>query len=200
MDQDRLLRRALRLEQATIAWNGGEAVLTIALGLAAGSLALVGFGTDSLIEIFASVVVVWHLRGVDLPIRERRALRLIAAAFYGFGVVLFLAAARDLASGRQAAESIPGIVYLAVTAVVMLWLAMAKGRTARAMGSSTLASEARMTYLDAGLSAATMLGLLLNAAFRWWWADPTAALVVAVVAIVEGREAWAEAGETAPIP
>lgn len=195
MDRDRLLTRALRLEWGTIAWNGGEAVLTITLGVLAASLALVGFGTDSLIEIFASLVVVWHLKGVERPDRERRALRLIALAFVAFGIVLAVAALRDLVTGRQAGKSIPGIIYLAITALVMLGLAVAKSRTARQMGSSTLASEARMTYLDAALSAGTMLGLLLNAVLEWWWADPGAALVVALVALNEGREAWEEAGE-----
>lgn len=194
-DSTTLLRRALRLEYGTIAWNAGEAVLTIGLGIAAGSLALIGFGTDSLIEIFASLVVVWHLRGEAHPDRERRALRLVAVAFAALAVVLGVAGIRDVVTGRQAGESPIGIVYLAVTAVVMLGLAIAKRRTARQMGSTTLRSEADMTLLDAGLSAGTMLGLLLNATLGWWWADPAAALIVAVAAANEAREAWEEASE-----
>ncbi len=183
--------RALRLEYATIAWNGGEAVLTIGLGIAASSLALIGFGVDSLIEIFASSVVVWHVRPgheVDRPERTRRALRLVAVAFAVLAVVLMLAAMRDLLTGRRAGESPIGIAYLAVTAVVMFWLAVAKARTARALGSSPLRSEATMTFLDGILATATLTGLALNAVLGWWWADPAAAVVVAIAAANEARE------------
>ncbi len=138
-----LQRRALRLEYATIAWNLGEAVLTIALGVLAGSLALIGFGADPIIEVFASAVV----------------------------------------------------AYLAVTAVVMFTLAAAKHRLARALGSSPLRSVAAMPFLDGILSSATLLGLALNAVLGWWWADPLAALVVAVAAVDEARENLEEARE-----
>lgn len=194
----RLQRRALRLEYATIAWNLGEAVLTIALGVLAGSLALVGFGADSIIEVFASAVVVWHVlpgHETDHPDRTRLALRLVAGAFLVLAAVLAAAAAHDLATGRRAGESPIGIAYLAVTAVVMFSLAAAKHRTARALDSSPLGSEAAMTFLDGILSSATLAGLALNAVLGWWWADPTAALVVAVAAANEAREALAEARE-----
>jgi divalent metal cation (Fe/Co/Zn/Cd) transporter len=194
----RLQRRALRLEYATIAWNLGEAVLTIALGIAAGSLALIGFGTDSVIEVFASSVVVWHVlpgHETDHPERTRLALRLVAAAFALLALVLAGAAIRDLATGRRAGESPFGIAYLAVTAVVMFSLAGAKHRVARALGSSPLRSEAAMTFLDGILSSATLAGLALNAALGWWWADPAAALVVAVAAAGEARENLREADE-----
>jgi divalent metal cation (Fe/Co/Zn/Cd) transporter len=191
-------RRALRLEYATIAWNIVEAALTIGLGVAAGSLALIGFGTDSLIELFASVVVVWHLSpgrtapGAD---RTRLALRLVAAAFAALAAVLLVAGIRDLVAARHAGESPWGIAYLAVTAVVMFALAAAKRRAARELGSAPLASEAAMTFLDGLLAVGTMIGLALNLAFGWWWADPAAALLVAVAAANEALENWAEAGE-----
>jgi len=194
----RLQRRALRLEYATIAWNLGEAVLTVALGILAGSLALIGFGTDSVIEVFASAVVVWHVlpgHETDHPERTRLALRLVAAAFALVALVLAGAAIRDLATGRRAGESPFGIAYLAVTAVVMFSLAAAKHRVARALGSSPLRSEAAMTFLDGILSSATLAGLALNAVLGWWWADPAAALVVAVAAAGEARENLREAGE-----
>jgi len=194
----RLQRRALRLEYATIAWNLGEAVLTVALGILAGSLALIGFGTDSVIEVFASAVVVWHVlpgHETDHPERTRLALRLVAAAFALVALVLAGAAIRDLATGRRAGESPFGIAYLAVTAVVMFSLAAAKHRVARALGSSPLRSEAAMTFLDGILSSATLTGLALNAVLGWWWADPAAALVVAVAAAGEARENLREAGE-----
>ncbi len=193
-----LQRRALRLEYATIAWNLGEAVFTIALGVLAGSLALIGFGADSIIEVFASAVVVWHVlpgHETDHPGRTRLALRLVAAAFLLLSVVLAAAAVRDLVTGRRAGESPLGIAYLAVTAVVMFTLAAAKHRLARALGSSPLRSEAAMTFLDGILSSATLLGLALNAVLGWWWADPLAALVVAVAAMDEARENLEEARE-----
>lgn len=187
----RLQRRALRLEYATIAWNLGEAVLTIGLGVAAESLALIGFGTDSIIEVFASSVVVWHIRPghvVDRPERTRLALRLVGAAFCVLALVLAVVALRDLATGRRAGESPIGIAYLAVTAAVMFALAAAKRRTADGLGSAPLRSEASMTFLDGILSTLTLTGLALNGVLGWWWADPTAALLVAIAAANEGRE------------
>jgi divalent metal cation (Fe/Co/Zn/Cd) transporter len=196
--RSRLQRRALRLEYATIAWNVGEAVLTISLGAVAASLALIGFGTVSIVEVFASGVVVWHLlpgHEVDRPDRTRLALRLTAAAFLVLGIALAIGAIHDLTSGRRAGESPWGIAYLAVTAVVMFGLAYVKRRTAEGLGSAPLRSEATMTFLDGILSTATLTGLALNAYLGWWWADPAAALLVAVAALNEARENWSEAGE-----
>lgn len=197
-DRRRLLRRALRLEYATIGWNVGEAVLTIALGAMAGSLALIGFGSVSIIEVFASSVVVWHLlpdHPVDRPERTVRALRLVAIAFAALAAALAVASVRDLATARRPDESPWGIAYLAVTALVMFGLAFAKHRLARRIASAPLRSEATMTFLDGILSTATMAGLALNAALGWWWADPSAALLVAVAAANEARENWEEASE-----
>jgi divalent metal cation (Fe/Co/Zn/Cd) transporter len=199
-DRASLQRRALRLEYATIAWNVGEAALTVALGLAAGSLALIGFGTVSVVEIFASVVVVWHLlpgHEEDHTGRTRLALRLTAIAFLALGAVLAVAAIHDLTSGRRAGESPWGIAYLAITAFVMLGLAMLKRRLAARLDSAPLRSEATMTLLDAFLSTATLSGLALNAYVGWWWADPAAALLVAVAAVNEARENWTEANDLA---
>lgn len=195
-----LRRRALRLEYATIAWNLGEAVLTIGLGLAAGSLALVAFGTDSIIEVFASGVVVWHERPdrPGDPSRSARALRLVAVAFFALAVVLGAVAVRDLVIGRRPGESIPGIVYLALTALVMFGLAIAKLGVARRLGSAPLRSEAMLTYLDGILSVLTLTGLALNAAFGLWWADPAAALIVALVAASEGAQTLRDSAEIAP--
>ncbi len=194
----RLQRRALVLEYATIAWNLGEAVLTIGLGVAAGSLALIGFGADSIIEVFASSVVVWHLRPgheTDHPGRTRRALRLVALAFALLAAVLAVVAIRDLVTGRRAGESLFGIAYLAVTAVVMFSLAISKRRLAGRLDSAPLRSEAAMTFLDGILSTATLTGLALNAVAGWWWADPAAALLVAIAAANEARENALEAAE-----
>jgi divalent metal cation (Fe/Co/Zn/Cd) transporter len=192
----RLTRRALLLEYATIAWNVGEAVFTITLGSIAGSLALIGFGTVSIVEVFASAVVVWHVRsGDDGDHRSRTglALRLIAGAFALLAVALIAAAVGDLTSGRIPGESPWGIAYLAITAVVMFGLAILKRRTATGLGSEPLHSEATVTFLDGVLSTTTLAGLALNAYVGWWWADPTAALLVGIAALNEARETWNEA-------
>ena len=148
----------------------------------------------------ASLVVVWHLApgyNVDNPHRTATALRLVAAAFLSLAVVLAVFAARDLLIQREPGESIWGIAYLAVTVLVMLGLAVAKRRVGLRLGSAPLISEARMTFLDSILAAATLTGLAANAAFGWWWADPAAALIVAVAALSEARENWEEAAEYA---
>lgn len=192
----RLQRRALRLEYATILWNVGEAVFTVTLGIAAGSLALIAFGTDSVIEVFASSVVIWHVRpehATDRPDRTRRALRLVAIAFAGLTVVLAIASIRELVSGHRAGESVIGIVYLALTAVVMFSLAVVKHRTAARLDSAPLRSEASLTFLDGILSTLTLTGLALNALFGWARADPAAALFVPAAAANEARENLKEA-------
>ncbi len=194
----RYQRRALLLEYGTIGWNVGEAVLTISLGAIASSLALIGFGTVSVIEVFASAVVVWHLRpshNEAASERTARAHRLVAIAFAALTVAVSAAAIRDLVAGRRPDESPWGIAYLAVTALVMFGLAIAKRRVADRLDSSPLRSEAAMTFLDGALSTATMLGLLLNAVAGWWWADPSAALIVGLAAAREAWENWEEASE-----
>jgi divalent metal cation (Fe/Co/Zn/Cd) transporter len=195
-DKEQLNRTALRLEYGTIGWNVGEAVLTISLGAVASSLALIGFGTVSIIEVFASLVVVWHLKPGherSSPERTARAHRLVAVAFAAFTVALTIAGVRDLATGRRPDESPWGIAYLAITALVMFGLAVANRRIAARLDSSPLRAEATMTFLDGVLSTATMLGLLLNAVAGWWWADPAAALLVGLAAANEARENWEEA-------
>lgn len=193
-----LERRAVALEYGTIAWNVGEAFLTIGMGTVAGSLALIAFGTSSTIEVFASAVVVWHLKpgeGADHPGRTVRALRLVSIAFGVLAVALAAAAVRDLASGRRAGASWWGVAYLAATALVMFGLASAKRRVGRALDSKPLTAEATMTFLDGVLSTSTLVGLAANAALAVWWADPAAALVVAAFSLNEARENWQEARE-----
>lgn len=194
----RLQSRALKLEYATIAWNVSEAVVTIALGSIAGSVALIGFGTVSVVEVFASSVVVWHLHrtsGGEHTESTGKALRLIAVAFMVLSLAILVVAVNDLASGRHAEGSPFGIAYLAVTAFVMFGLAVAKRRTAAELGSKPLASEATVTFLDGVLSLSTLLGLSLNAFLGLWWADPVAGMVVAVFAANEARETLGEARE-----
>ena len=200
---DGLNRRALLLEYATIFWNIGEAVFTITLGSIAGSLALISFGTVSVVEVFASSVVVWHVRtgsNDDHYQRTGLALRLIAGAFALLSTALIVAAIGDLTSGRRPGESPWGIAYLAITAVVMFGLATLKRRTANLLGSEPLHSEATVTFLDGVLSTTTLTGLALNAYAGWWWADPIAALLVGVAALNEARETWDEANHHSQTP
>jgi divalent metal cation (Fe/Co/Zn/Cd) transporter len=193
--RDRLVRRGLWLAGLTIAWNVVEAVVAVGAGLAAGSLALVAFGFDSVIEVLSACVVVWQfrgeLRGGFDEARERRALRLIAVTFFVLAAYVAVEAGRDLfVVDDEAAGSAVGIVLAALSLGVMPALAWAKRRTATELGSPTLRADARETFLCAWLSAALLAGLALNAAFGWWWADPVAALAIAAFAVKEGREAW----------
>ncbi len=194
-DRAGLRRIALRLEYSTIVWNVGEAGLTIALGIAAGSLALIGFGSDSIIEVFASGVVVWHLRPgheQDHPGRTSRALWLVGVAFAVLAAALAVAGTRDLVTGRRPDESIWGAIYLVSVAIVMFGLGVAKRRIAQRLDSAPLRAEATMTVLDGVLALGTAIGLGLNIAVGWWWADPIAALLVALVAVNEARENFEE--------
>lgn len=197
-DRSRLQRIGLRLEYATIAWNVGEAGLTIGLGIAAGSLALIGFGADSIIEVFASSVVVWHLHPGherDSPHRTSVALRLVGWAFSALAVALSIAAVRDLVTARRPEESVWGALYLLTAAVVMFLLGFVKHRLARRLDSAPLRSEATLTTLDGLLAGGTAAGLGLNILFGWWWADPLTALLVAVICVSEARENFVEARE-----
>ncbi len=179
-------RRARRLEIATIAWNVGEVFVTVGLGVASGSLALIAFGLDSVAEIFASSVVLWHLRNRRTPERTRRALWLVALAFFILAAVLIVAGVRNLWIGHRPDDSPFGIAYLTITACVMYGLAVAKLRTSRLIDDHPLVHEARVTFLDGSLALGVLLALVTNAAFGWWWADSLAAIVVGVIAIFEG--------------
>ena len=198
---DRLRRRGLLLAGLTIAWNVVEALVAIGSGIAAGSIALVGFGFDSTIEVMSSVVVVWQFRaegrsGYD-EARERLALRLIAVSFFVLAGYITFESIRDLFFvDSKAAESTVGIVLAALSLAVMPVLALAKRRTADELGSPTLRADSRETLLCAWLSATLLVGLVLNAAFGWSWADPLAALAIAAFAVKEGVEAWRGDDET----
>lgn len=194
--RDRLVRRGLWLAAGTIAWNVIEAVVAVSAGIAAGSLALVAFGFDSIVEVLSAWVVVWQfrgeLRGGYDEDRERRALRLIALTFFVLAGYVVVEAGRDLfLAGAEAGESLVGIALAALSLAVMPTLAWAKRRTATSLGSPTLRADAKETLLCAWLSAALLAGLALNAGVGWWWADPVAALAIAALAVKEGREAWA---------
>ena len=182
-----LLRRGFALEYATLAWNViGIAVLAIA-AVSARSVALAGFALDSLIEIGASTVVIWELSGTGGE-RQRRGLRLIGYAFAALAVYLLVQSTVVLAAGYHPRHSVTGIIWTAVTAAVMFALAVGKARTGRALGNPVLRTEGRVTMIDGILAAAVLLGLVLNAALGWWWADPAAGYVLVFYAAREVRE------------
>jgi divalent metal cation (Fe/Co/Zn/Cd) transporter len=172
-----LLRRGFLVEYLTLGWNVvGIAVLAVA-ALTARSVALAGFGLDSLIEIGASVVVIWELSGTGQA-RQRRALRLIGIAFALLALYLAVQSTVVLAAGYHPRHSPPGITWTAVTAVVMFALAAGKARTGKALHNRVLHTEGRVTLIDGLLAAAVLAGLLLNAGLGWWWADPLAGYVL----------------------
>ena len=190
--RERLVRRARALAWLGIAWHGIEAAIAVAAGLAASSIALVGFGADSLIEALAGLVVVWRFGGrrasSDAP--ERRAQRLIAASFYLLAAYVAIESLRTLLGADHPQVSWLGIGLAAFTLVTMPLLASAKARVGDALGSSATKSEGRQNMLCAYLSAALLLGLGGNAALGLWWLDPVVALFIAGVALREGRQAW----------
>lgn len=183
-----LVRRGLLLEYLTIAWSVLSAVVATIAGLAAGSIALVGFGLDSVIEVFAGAVVVWQLPGAPGG-RDRPALRLIGVAFVLLAAYVLVQAARSLLTQSRPEDSPVGIALTAGALVVMALLGVAKKRTGSRLGNPVLLTEAKVTLIDAGLAATLLAGLLLNAAVGWWWADPLAALGLAALAMKEGLEA-----------
>ena len=188
-DLTRLRRRGFTLEYATMAWMVAEAAVAITAGVLASSIALTGFGLDSVIEFFAAIIVVWQLRGEGEE-RETPAVRLIAATFFALAAYLTAESIHDLVTRARPGESIPGLAITAAALIVMPALAIAKRRTGQALGNRTLITESAETAFCAYTSAATLASVGLNTAAGWWWADPAAALVIAALAVKEGLEAW----------
>ena len=188
-----LLRRGLALEYATLGWNVVGTAILIAAAVAASSVALAGFGVDSLIEIIASTVVVWQLKGGQGSKRERRALRIIAAAFLALAIYIAAQSALTLASHAHPKRSTLGIAWLAATTVAMFALAAGKRDIGIRLDNRVLRTEARVTLIDGALAAAVLTGLVLNAVIGWWWADPLAALVILIYGVREARQAWTDA-------
>ena len=188
-----LVRRGLHLSYATLAYNCLEGVIAILAGLAAGSVALVGFGADSLIEVTASLTAIWRLRSDSDPVRrersERLSLRLIGILFLALGAYVTADATQSLINRQAPDASVVGLVLAAASLIVMPLLANAKRKVAVAMGSGALAAESRQTMLCTYLSAILLGGLILNAALGWWWADPAAALVMVPIIAREGIDA-----------
>ena len=188
---DKLLRQGLLLEYATLGWNVvGVAVILLSV-LQASSVALAGFGLDSLIEIGASALVIWELTGAGKQ-RQKRALRLIGASFIALALYVLVQSCRALYLHAHPATSPSGIVWLCVTFVVMVALAVGKHRTGTQLDNPVLLTEGRVTLVDAYLAGSVLVGLVLNASLGWWWADPLAGLVIVVYGFKEGIHAWNE--------
>jgi divalent metal cation (Fe/Co/Zn/Cd) transporter len=182
-----LLRRGRFLEVATLAWNVVGIVVLAVAAVSARSIALAGFGLDSLIEIGASTVVLWELAGTGQA-RQQRALRRIGGAFVTLAAYLAVQSTWALLADFHPRHSPPGIAWTAVTAVVMFALAAGKARTGRALHNPVLLTEGRVTTIDGLLAVAVLLGLALNAAAGWWWADPAAGYVLVYYGLREARE------------
>jgi divalent metal cation (Fe/Co/Zn/Cd) transporter len=192
----RLRRRGFRLEYATMAWMVAEAAVAITAGVVAASIALVGFGLDSVIELLSATIVIWQLRGeIAGKDRETRAIRLIGVTFFALAAYLTAESIRDLVTQTRPGQSVPGLAVTAAALVVMPVLAVAKRRTGQQLGNCTLVADSAETAFCAFTSAAALLGVGLNAWLGWWWADPAAALVIAALAVKEGIECWEQEDE-----
>lgn len=193
--RDNDLQRGLVLEYFTIGWNLIEAIVGIAAGVAAGSVALVGFALDSVVEASSGAVLLWRLRKevrdrASAEAAERKAVRLVAVAFVALAVYVAGRAAWDLITGSAADDSVAGIVLAVVSLIVMPVLAWRKRVVARALDSRALQADSTQTSVCTYLSAFLLVGLVANSALGWWWADPLAGLAIAAFAAKEGRELW----------
>lgn len=196
-ERGRDLTHASRLEHLSVGYNVAEAVAGIAFGLAAGSVALVGFGLDSVVEASSATILLWRLRAEASGRRtaaeaEGRAIRLVAFAFFALAAYVGVRSAWDLATGARPEESIPGIVLAAASLVVMPILARAKRRLATRLDSRSLKADSMQTVLCTYLSAFLLVGLLANSLGGWWWADPAAGLAISFIAVREGLVLWRE--------
>nr|WP_312858021.1 cation transporter [Pseudonocardia pini] len=185
-----LTRRVRVLVAATITYNVIEAIVAITAGHIASSAALIGFGLDSVIEVASATAVAWQFSGADPEQRERAALRVIALSFFALAAYVTVESVRTLFGAAEAEHSTVGIVLAALSLVIMPFLSAAQRRAGRELGSVSAVADSKQTLLCTYLSGVLLVGLLLNSLFGWSWADPIAALVIAAVAVREGREAW----------
>ena len=190
-ERRQLLSRRIRLfVAATITYNVIEAIIALTEGTRVSSTALIGFGLDSVIEVASAAAVAWQFAGEDPEAREKTALRIIAFSFFGLAIYVSVDAIRSLLGAGEAQHSIIGITLAAVSLAVMPVLSWSQRRAGRELGSLSAVADSKQTLLCTYLSAVLLVGLVLNGAFGWSWADPVAALVIAVVAVREGLDAW----------
>ena len=188
-----LARRVRWLVAATITYNLIEAAVAISAGTVASSGALVAFGLDSVIEVASAAAVAWQFSAgnhAGIERREKTALKVTAVSFFVLAVYVAADAVRALAGADRAGHSVPGLVLAALSLIIMPGLSYAQRRAGRELGSASAVADSRQTLLCTYLSAVLLAGLAVNTAFGWAWADPIAALVIAAVAVKEGREAW----------
>ena len=183
-------RRAQWLAGASVAYNVVEATVAIGAGAAASSIALVGFGLDSIVEMASGLIILWQFRHPIPEAREHRALRLIALSFFALAGYVTVESLRALFAGQAPDPSPVGIAIAGLSLLVMPVLSWAQRRTGRALGSTTVVADSKQTLLCTYLSAVLLVGLVLNSVLGWWWADPLVGLVIAGLAVREGREAW----------
>ncbi|MEU7011932.1 cation transporter [Streptomyces sp. NPDC046332] len=191
--RDALAKRIRLLVAATITYNVIEAVVALTAGTLASSTALIGFGLDSVIEVSSAAAVAWQFSARDHAVREARektTLRIIAVSFFALAAYVSIDAVRALAGIGEADRSIPGIIIAALSLAVMPFLSAAQRKAGRELGSASAVADSKQTLLCTYLSAVLLVGLVLNATLGWAWADPIAALVIAAIAVKEGRDAW----------
>ena len=182
-EKARLARRAQALAATAVGYNVVEAVIAITAGLAAGSIALVSFGLDSVVEVSSGLIILWQFRHRMPEAREQRALRMMAFSFFALAAYVTFESTRALISGHDPDSSRVGIALAAASLVVMPFLSWAQRRTGKALGSNAVVADSTQTLLCTYLSAVLLIGLLLNATAGWSWADPLAGLVIAAVAV-----------------
>jgi divalent metal cation (Fe/Co/Zn/Cd) transporter len=195
----RLGRRAQLLAAASVTYNVVEAIIAIGAGVVAGSVALVGFGLDSVVEVSSGLIILWQFRHRLPETRERQALRLLAFSFFALAAYVGFESVRALITGADPDASPVGIGLASASLIVMPFLSWAQRRTGKALGSNAVVADSTQTLLCTYLSAVLLIGLVLNATLGWSWADPIAGLVIAGVAIREGLEAWQGKGCCAPV-
>lgn len=198
-ERQRLGRRAQLLAAASVTYNVVEAAIAITAGVVAGSVALVGFGLDSIVEVSSGLVILWQFRHPLPESRERTALRLMALSFFALAAYVGVESVRALVGDHEPDPSPVGIALAAASLAIMPFLSWAQRRTGKALGSNAVVADSTQTLLCTYLSAVLLVGLVLNATLGWSWADPIAGLVIAAVAVKEGRDAWRGEGCCGPV-
>ena len=198
-ERQRLGRRAQLLAAASVTYNVVEAAIAITAGVVAGSVALVGFGLDSIVEVSSGLVILWQFRHPLPESRERTALRLMALSFFALAAYVGVESVRALVGDHEPDPSPVGIALAVASLAIMPFLSWAQRRTGKALWSNAVVADSTQTLLCTYLSAVLLVGLVLNATLGWSWADPIAGLVIAAVAVKEGRDAWRGEGCCGPV-